>query len=92
MERNMIQVLLVEDNPMIATAISYLVTKLGHQIKVVCDATSGLATSKKQSFDLILMDIWLPDGTGDQVALQIRQDATEPQSGNADYCSDVTCR
>jgi two-component system, OmpR family, aerobic respiration control sensor histidine kinase ArcB len=78
MEKIMIQVLLVEDNPVIVTAIRHLVIKLGHQIKVACDATSGLAISKEQSFDLILMDIGLPDGTGDEVALKIRQDATNP--------------
>jgi CheY-like chemotaxis protein len=74
----MTQVLLVEDNNVIAMAITHMVTKQGCQIKVACDATSGLAMSKEQGFDLILMDIGLPDGTGDQVALQIRQDATNP--------------
>jgi CheY-like chemotaxis protein len=72
------QVLLVEDNRLIVMVISHFVIKLGHQIKIACDATSGLAMSKEQGFDLILMDIGLPDGSGDQVALQIRQDATNP--------------
>jgi CheY-like chemotaxis protein len=72
------QILLVEDNTVIAKAISHLVTKHGCQIQVACNATSGLAMSKERGFDLILMDIGLPDGSGDQVALQIRQDTTNP--------------
>jgi two-component system, OmpR family, aerobic respiration control sensor histidine kinase ArcB len=77
----MIQILLVEDSPVIAMAMTHLVTKHGCEIKVAPDATSGLAMSKEQGFDLILMDIGLPDGSGDQVALQIRQDATNPNQG-----------
>jgi CheY-like chemotaxis protein len=78
MEKKMTQVLLVEDNTIIIMVISHFVSKQGCQITVAQDATSGLAMSKEQRFDLILMDIGLPDGTGDQVALQIRQDATNP--------------
>jgi CheY-like chemotaxis protein len=78
MEKNMTQVLLVEDNTVVALAITHLVTKHGCQIQVAHNATTGLAMSKERRFDLILMDIGLPDGTGDQVALKIRQDATNP--------------
>jgi CheY-like chemotaxis protein len=78
MEKKMTQVLLVEDNTVVALAITHLVTKHGCQIQVAQNATTGLAMSKEKRFDLILMDIGLPDGTGDQVALQIRQDTTNP--------------
>jgi CheY-like chemotaxis protein len=78
MEKKMTQVLLVEDNTVVALAITHLVTKHGCQIQVAHNATTGLAMSKEKRFDLILMDIGLPDGTGDQVALKIRQDATNP--------------
>jgi CheY-like chemotaxis protein len=78
MEKKMTQVLLVEDNTVVALAITHLVTKHGCQIQVAQNATTGLAMSKEKRFDLILMDIGLPDGTGDQVALKIRQDATNP--------------
>jgi CheY-like chemotaxis protein len=78
MEKKMTQVLLVEDNTVIAMVTTHLVTKQGCQIQVAQNATTGLAMSKERRFDLILMDIGLPDGTGDQVALQIRQDATNP--------------
>jgi CheY-like chemotaxis protein len=78
MEKKMTQVLLVEDNTIIVMVITHIVTKQGYQIQVAQDATTGLAMSKEQRFDLILMDIGLPDGSGDQVALQIRQDATNP--------------
>jgi ActR/RegA family two-component response regulator len=62
------QVLLVEDSAIVAKVTSHFVTKQGCQIKVAPDATSGLAISKTQSFHLILMDIGLPDGSGDQVS------------------------
>jgi two-component system, sensor histidine kinase len=78
MEKKMTQVLLVEDNTIITMVISHFVTKQGCQITVAQDAASGLAMSKERRFDLILMDIGLPDGTGDQVALKIRQDARNP--------------
>jgi CheY-like chemotaxis protein len=78
MEKHMIQVLLVEDNSIIAMVTTHTVKKQGCQIQVAENATTGLAKSKEKRFDLILMDIGLPDGSGDQVALQIRQDATNP--------------
>jgi two-component system, OmpR family, aerobic respiration control sensor histidine kinase ArcB len=78
MEKNMTQILSVEDNTIIAIVITHFVTKHGCQIQVAPNATTGLAMSKEKRFDLILMDIGLPDGSGDQVALQIRQDVTNP--------------
>jgi DNA-binding response OmpR family regulator len=74
-----LQVLLVERNVDEAEAISHFLTKKnGCQVKMALDATSGLAMTHEYSFDLILMDIELPDGNGDQIALQIRQDALNP--------------
>jgi CheY-like chemotaxis protein len=78
MEEHMIQVLLVEDNSIIAMVTTHTVKKHGCQIQVAENATTGLAMSKEKRFDLILMDIGLPDGSGDQVAFQIRQDVTNP--------------
>jgi CheY-like chemotaxis protein len=78
MEKHMVQVLLVEDNSIIAMVTTHTVKKQGCQIQVAENATTGLAKSKEKRFDLILMDIGLPDGSGDQLALQIRQDTTNP--------------
>jgi len=66
------QILLVEDNPIAAKiAISQLET-LGCVTHHVVDGKSGIAMAKKEHYDLILMDLGLPDINGMDVTRHIR--------------------
>lgn len=60
----MIRILLVEDDPVIRDTTSYFL-KCQQNFEVVCADTGGEALSHaRETFDVILMDILLPDTNG----------------------------
>jgi len=60
-------ILLVEDDQMIATGLVYALEQEGYLVthcQSVADALAAIAT---RQFDLAILDMQLPDGTGDEV-------------------------
>jgi CheY-like chemotaxis protein len=68
-----LRVLLVEDHPDTARALSKVLRLSGHQIEIAGGVASGLRLAAAQTFDLVISDIGLPDGTGYDLMRQIRQ-------------------
>ena len=66
-----LDILLVEDVELNVTVACALLNKLGHQVKVARDGAEALAMANPDDFDLILLDIQLPDMTGFDVAEQL---------------------
>jgi len=71
-ERRRLQILVVEDNVVNQTLAVRLLEKRGYAVTVAGDGRSALATLEKQSFDLILMDVQMPDMDGFQATAAIR--------------------
>ncbi len=58
------RILLVEDDEVLRQLIERNLQIRGHEVNVACDAQSALIDLRKQSFELIILDINLPDKTG----------------------------
>lgn len=58
----MARVLLVEDEPNIASIIVFKLEREGHQVRWESSATAVLETADTMGADLILLDSSLPDG------------------------------
>ena len=68
----MIRILLVEDDPVIRDTTSYFL-KCQQNFEVVCADTGGEALSHaREKFDVILMDILLPDTNGMDLCQRLR--------------------
>ena len=68
----MIRVLLVEDDPVIRDTTCYFL-KSRQNFEVVCAETGGEALSHaRENFDVILMDILLPDTNGMDLCQRLR--------------------
>jgi signal transduction histidine kinase len=65
-------ILLVEDHEATATVMAKLLRALGYTVTVACDVASAKRFAEEQSFDLLVSDIGLPDGSGHDVARHIR--------------------
>lgn len=58
------RILLVEDDGAIAMGLEYSLAQEGYQVTVRGDCPSALAAMEQESFDLYLLDLTLPGGSG----------------------------
>jgi response regulator RpfG family c-di-GMP phosphodiesterase len=72
-ERN---VLIVDDEEATRRLHRILLEKLGCQCMEAPDAASALAAVERQAFDLVLLDLHLPDGNGYELCRRMREGAT----------------
>lgn len=68
----MSRILIVDDEEDIAELISLLLSKEGFETVVRNNATSALEEISKNKFDLILLDIMMPDMSGTELCSKIR--------------------
>ncbi|MFG0835537.1 aerobic respiration two-component sensor histidine kinase ArcB [Aeromonas bivalvium] len=66
-----LDILLVEDVELNVTVACALLDKLGHQVRVARTGGEAIAMANPDDFDLILLDIQLPDMTGFDVAARL---------------------
>jgi PAS domain S-box-containing protein len=66
------QILIVEDNPDVATSLSSLLQLNGMQVTVVSDGDAALRLFKQRSFNVVLLDLGLPQMSGFEVCQKLR--------------------
>jgi two-component system, sensor histidine kinase and response regulator len=67
------RVLLAEDNAINQRLIMELLKKRGHSVEMVANGVLALAALERGNFDLVLMDIQMPDMDGLQATAAIRE-------------------
>jgi CheY-like chemotaxis protein len=69
-----LHILLAEDNPINKKMVERILQKNGQRIKTVSDGAEALAALRQESFDLVLMDVQMPNLDGFQATGAIRQE------------------
>jgi len=75
------QVLLIEDTPMLQKIHTLFLETIGYSVTLAINGTDALEKYRAAKFDLIVLDIGLPDISGIEVSKQIRfqdKDSTTP--------------
>jgi CheY-like chemotaxis protein len=75
------RVLVTDDNPEVRQVTADMLTLLGYEVTVAACGAEGVELATTRGFDLILMDLRMPDISGYEAARQIRSflvDASPP--------------
>jgi CheY-like chemotaxis protein len=84
-----LHILLVEDEPINQKVVQFMLDNLGYSYDSAISGYSALDLIKENTYDLILMDIQLPDINGIEVTKQIRsQGITTPIVATTAYSFD----
>jgi two-component system cell cycle response regulator len=67
-------ILLIEDHPDNKKLIAYLLEKFGHHVRTASTGEEGLEIALRETFDLIICDIDLPEIDGYDVACRLKSD------------------
>jgi two-component system sensor histidine kinase/response regulator len=71
--KNRLRILLAEDNAINQTLALRLLEKRGYRVSVVCDGRAALTALEKEGFDVILMDVQMPEMDGFETTAAIRE-------------------
>jgi CheY-like chemotaxis protein len=83
-----IKVLIVEDNPVNQVLVTKLLEKRGFSPVLASNGRQALAVLQKETFDIILMDVQMPEMDGFETTVEIRK--RERTSGGHQYIIALT--
>ena len=65
-------ILVVEDDPMLRDGLADLLSGAGHQVEAVADGAAGARQGREQTYDLVILDLMLPRLDGIEVCRRLR--------------------
>lgn len=72
-------VLIIDDNEKMCDVLSRKVRRMGHDATHVFTLQDGLKQAASRAFDVIFLDVGLPDGNGLEVLPQLRNSPSSPE-------------
>ena len=74
----MTKILIIEDEASFSEALSFLLQKEGYSINIADNGKDGIEQFKSQDFDLVLLDLMIPEMSGIEVCRAIRSTSQVP--------------
>ncbi|MBN4046621.1 response regulator transcription factor [bacterium AH-315-P15] len=71
--------LVVDDDPDMTAAIRIILEQDGFEVETAIDGEEGLAKLRNSSFDLMILDLFMPGKDGLEVLCSLQDDNTLPQ-------------
>ncbi|MEG2679777.1 MAG: response regulator, partial [Oscillospiraceae bacterium] len=72
------KILVVDDEKVLVKGIKFNLETEGYEVTVGYDGQEAVELAKKDSFDLIILDLMMPKIDGLQACMQIREFSTVP--------------
>jgi DNA-binding response OmpR family regulator len=71
------RILLIEDEPGLRLTLKRRLAREGHRVEEAGDAETGLSRASNERFDLVVLDVVLPDRSGFEVCRDLRRRGVE---------------
>ncbi len=71
-------ILLIEDDLSLINGLSFAIQKQGYEITIARTTAEADAIWADNRFDMVILDVSLPDGSGFDICTKIRQTSTVP--------------
>jgi len=66
------RILIIDDEPAIAGTLAPVLASQGYDVRTAASAAEGLAAARATAFDIVLLDLGLPDADGKDLIGQLR--------------------
>lgn len=67
------RILIIDDEPAIAGTLDPVLASQGYYVRTAHTAAEGLAAARAEAFDIVLLDLGLPDADGKDLIQQLRR-------------------
>lgn len=75
----MTRLLIIDDDVQLCKALSLVIERMGFEVRCAYTLEQGFALLERQDFQVVILDIRLPDGNGLEALPRIRESANDPE-------------
>jgi two-component system NtrC family response regulator len=75
----MARILIIDDDCMVCQSLSLVASRKGHQVTAVHTLGEGLMKATDETFDVVFLDVRLPDGNGLEIIPQLKKLPLAPE-------------
>jgi two-component system NtrC family response regulator len=75
----MARILVIDDDKMLNEMLNDLLTRKQHSVTSTYSISDGLAKAKAEEFDVVFLDVQLPDGNGLDIIPQLKESISKPE-------------
>ncbi len=72
------KILIIEDEHFISELYTRALSRAGYDVRVVVDGEAGLVAAQSNEYDIVLLDIMVPNLTGTEILKQLRDPSVTP--------------
>jgi len=78
-EKVMANILIIDDDRLICDAVANAVKRMGHNVFCSSTLQEGLKAVRSEPFDIVFLDVQMPDGSGLDILPGIRETPSTPE-------------
>src|SRR5689334_4514809 len=75
----MATILIIDDDESMRSALRHMVRRQGHEPVCAASVREGMEQAQARDFDLVFLDVWMPDGNGLEILPALQRLPSAPE-------------